>query len=1133
MNFARALPTVGRPFDPPFRVLSVRTEDGSQTRPTSDVSILSFRFSIMPLALLRSVLLFAGLSAFAADSAAPATAPEPFGQTRPRAEPPATPPTPEELLPLVVAPPEFEVGVFATADQANYPVSVAAAPDGTLYVASDANSSLGTDLGRGRIIRLRDTDGDGRADEVRPFAKVDSPRGLVWDVDRLYVMHPPHLSVFIDRDGDGIADEQKILVKDIAFSFRDRPADHSSNGVTLGVDGWLYLAIGDFGFMSAEGTDGRRLQLRAGGVVRVRPDGTGLELFARGTRNILEVALSPLLDGIARDNTNDGDGWDIRLHHFTGLEEHGYPALYKNFAAEAIAPLADYGGGSGCGSLWLDEPGIPAKWNASPLTVDWGRERVYHHALTPQGATFAAKQEEFAKAPRATDLDVDAQSRLYLASWRGGQYGYAGPNIGFIARLTVKGYTPAPLPDFARASGPDLVALFNSPSYRTRLAAQRHLLRRDVANEVVALANLAADAARPLASRVLALFTLKQALGEKSHAVLARLAADPTVAAWAIRALADHEGQLGSVPAAPLLAGVKSPDARTRKEAAVALARLGQPSFAAPLGALLGDADPIVAHTAVKSLVRLRAADAAFAVIESSNESAARRTDALRVVQALHEEKVVDRLIALLARETDEARRDGLIRTLCRLASTEAPWTGDSWGTRPDTRGPYYQPARWTASGKINAVLKELLDRAEGPAAAKLNEIFTLYRVSPGDSTARLMTLAATDDSLLPALAQQLATADSVPTAAIPLLLRAIAYVPPPPPPPPEPPEGTPAPVAKKKGGNRAPSTAPTQIAAMQAIVRIGTAEAMGVVLDTLPTLRNAGRLGDGARDRSANALFQSPAMGNHYRLFGADAAKLDGERSTWADAALLHLAAQKFGSPEARAFATTAVDEGWKHPDRRAQLVRAAALGREPSRATALVAALDDPVPAVAEAARATIAALKIDADAIRAESQQKSPLVGSIAPADVLPLVVAQRGSVARGEQVYAMAGCVACHTVNATDPLKGPFLGNAAKMFPRRELAEAIIDPGKSIAQGFVTNQFTLRDGSTVMGFVTRESADVVSVRDIAGQQRDIRVADVAKRDHLAVSLMPPGLMLGLTVRDFASLLDYLESLSTGKN
>src|SRR6185436_269038 len=113
------------------------------------------------------------------------------------------------------------------------------------------------------IFRLRDTDGDGRADEVKTFVKdFDSPRGLVWDIDRVYVLHPPHISAYLDKDGDGVADEEEILVKNIAFTFKDRPADHTSNGLTLGIDGWLYCAIGDFGFMEAEGTDGRKLQCR-------------------------------------------------------------------------------------------------------------------------------------------------------------------------------------------------------------------------------------------------------------------------------------------------------------------------------------------------------------------------------------------------------------------------------------------------------------------------------------------------------------------------------------------------------------------------------------------------------------------------------------------------------------------------------------------------------------------------------------------------------------------------------------------------------------------------------------------------------------------------------------------------------
>ena len=284
--------------------------------------------------------------------------------------------------------PAFEFTTFAAPPMVNSPVFVSAAPDGTLYVSSDPNGLGATVRGVGRIVRLRDTDGDGVADTANDFVKVDSPRGLVVDGNTVYVLHPPHLSAFTDKDGDGVSDEERILVKNIGWSFTDRPADHASNGVELGIDGWIYAAIGDFGFMEAEGTDGRKLQLRGGGVVRVRPDGTGLELYSVGTRNILEAAISPLLDGFARDNTNDGGGWNIRFHHFTGGEDHGYPRLYKNFADETVKPLADYGGGSGCGAAWVSEPGWPAAWNQRPYTVDWGRQFVAAHEVRASGATF-------------------------------------------------------------------------------------------------------------------------------------------------------------------------------------------------------------------------------------------------------------------------------------------------------------------------------------------------------------------------------------------------------------------------------------------------------------------------------------------------------------------------------------------------------------------------------------------------------------------------------------------------------------------------------------------------------------------------------------------------------------------------
>ena len=167
--------------------------------------------------------------------------------------------------------------------------------------------------------------------------------------------------------------------------------------------------------MEAEGTDGRKLQLRGGGVIRVRPDGTGLELFSYGTRNILQVALSPLLDGFARDNTNDGDGWDTRFHHFTGMENHGYPRFYQHFADEEITPLADYGGGAGCGACWIEDPNWPAAWNNKPFTCDWGRGEIYSHPVVPKGRHVhrgrqAGRVREDAAGPQTWTSTAPAES---------------------------------------------------------------------------------------------------------------------------------------------------------------------------------------------------------------------------------------------------------------------------------------------------------------------------------------------------------------------------------------------------------------------------------------------------------------------------------------------------------------------------------------------------------------------------------------------------------------------------------------------------------------------------------------------------------------------------------------------------
>jgi len=1057
----------------------------------------------------------------------------------------------------------FEVSLFAPPQSANYPVFIAAAPDGTLYVSSDGNGSLGRNPHRGRILRLKDHDGDGRADEVKEFVKdVDAPRGLVWDKDRLYLVHPPHLSAYIDKDGDGVADEEKVLVKNIAFGYKDRPADHTTNGLSLGIDGWLYIAGGDFGFMDAEGTDGRHLQHRGGGVIRVRPDGTGLEIYSTGTRNILEVAISPLMDIFARDNTNDGGGWNVRFHHFTGLDDHGYPRLYKNFNDECIQPLADYGGGSGCGAVYIDEPGF-GQWNNAPFTCDWGTGALWHHQVKPKGATFeeTEKPQPFIQMTRPTDADVDGNSRVYCASWKGATFNWEGPDVGYIVQVKPKGFKAEPLPDFAKAKDEELVKQLESPSYRRRMEAQRELVNRfekliksrgkDEEFCKAAWAELMQAASKQGASsqaKAAAVYSLKMlgALLEKD--VVDTLMTHNDLHEHVFRAAfennkfsKDNQERLGPVLPGQVLEHLKlnapanqlpeSPRVRLQMvrilEKGFGIQKYAgqtQPWFQA----LLTDSDAVIRHVAIRGLrsgaVTLDGArnrymsyggnygvgsirgggnlpyiEQLFSIVDASTAPQA-VSGALEVLKGVHNSKVVTGLISRLAKATDPALRQGILAALCRLHFHEGEWKGDSWGTRPDTRGPYYQPEAWSETPKIAAALKDALAKASPEEAAFLVKEMNRNRIQSNDALERILVLAKQDAKVIPDAVAQLATADTIPADAIPLLIAA----------------------ANSKDLNPQ-SAAATLANTLTAIAKTDSAEAWTAALNALVSLD--AQQGSGKEQEAGRTAFlNAPKLENVHQAFEAEAAKVGTPTAAWADAALLSLAARKSGSPEAREMSQKAMDVGWADAKRRVQIINAAVKTKSHGVDDKILAATSDSDKQVAKAAQNAVKSLKIEA-----KGEDKTPKVGTLKPEEALAAVLKTKGSIAIGEQIFTKATCIACHTTKESEAQKGPYLGNIAQTYKRPELAQNILDPNKTIAQGFASEVITMNDGTQQMGFITLESADNVKLRNVAAQEFTFAVKEIKSRQRLPISIMPPGLMTNFTVHEFASLLDYLESLA----
>jgi putative membrane-bound dehydrogenase-like protein len=628
---------------------------------------------------------------------------------------PAEPNVEAKLQTDFKVPAGFKVTLFAGPPVAMYPTCVNESPDGAVFVCVDPNLSLSTMKGVGRIMRLVDTDGDGRADKYTVFATMDSPRGVVSDGKTVYVMHPPNLTAYRDTNGDGIADESTDIVTGLGFDLDFRGADHTTNNVEIGPDGWLYIAVGDYGFIKAVGTDGKQIQHRGGAVVRVRPDGTNLEIVAVGTRNIYDVSLDPFDRIFARDNTNDGDGWDSRLHYVAPGANLGYPMLYQNFSTEHFPTLHDYGPGAAVGSIWLQDPAWPAGYNNNLITGDWTLQKVYRHTLTPKGTYFDIQQDEFISMMRPSDLALDGSSNLYVSSLAGGTFTYTNSDtVGYVVQVRPPNLVPVHEASVFTANDASLLATLNSPNALHRLHASEELVRRPATDAMVrALRQMIADGSKSADNRATAMFTLKQVQGAKANDALmqAASAADVRVRETALRMLVDRLDQLQGVTPALYVKALSDPDGQIQVQGIRGLVRLGARDAAASLVPLTGSSDQGLAHLAVNALVSLGATDAAIKGIDASP---AIRVGALRALAQMHDGPTVTALIDRLGHTTDVAVRTDVLHALTRLHNREGFWKGDWWTTRPAHLGPFFDPSPWEESPRIRAALSEALLASNG-----------------------------------------------------------------------------------------------------------------------------------------------------------------------------------------------------------------------------------------------------------------------------------------------------------------------------------------------------------------------------------------------------------------------------------
>jgi putative heme-binding domain-containing protein len=222
------------------------------------------------------------------------------------------------------------------------------------------------------------------------------------------------------------------------------------------------------------------------------------------------------------------------------------------------------------------------------MMADWGRNQVFIHRVTPDGASFIQAPEDFVGIAQPSDLDVDGSGRLYIAAWDGA--GYKGnPGRGFVQRVVPKGWSYKAFPDLGKLSPDAVVKGLATQSATTRLATQQEIVARGDKALAPAILAIAKDSNHSLAVRVAAIFTYKQLLGADANAALLELAGDSALTEFALRAAADRLPQNAALPLAPFEKALASSSPRVQAAAAVALGRIGKKEAA---HALLAVAKP-------------------------------------------------------------------------------------------------------------------------------------------------------------------------------------------------------------------------------------------------------------------------------------------------------------------------------------------------------------------------------------------------------------------------------------------------------------------------------------------------------------------------------------------------------------
>ena len=222
----------------------------------------------------------------------------------------------EPQLETLTLPPGFSIEVYA-ADVPNAR-QMALSPSGTLFVSTRQ---------AGNVYAVRDDDGDQSADRVLILDRgLNMPNGVAFRNGALYVAEVNRVLRYDDIEANLTTPPEPLVLNDTLPTERL----HGWKFIAFGPDGRLYVPVGG----PCNVCDNEEADPRFATILSMQPDGSDLQIYARGVRNSVGFDWHPVTDELwftnnGRDRLGDTQPSDTLNHAPEPGFHFGFPFCHQ------------------------------------------------------------------------------------------------------------------------------------------------------------------------------------------------------------------------------------------------------------------------------------------------------------------------------------------------------------------------------------------------------------------------------------------------------------------------------------------------------------------------------------------------------------------------------------------------------------------------------------------------------------------------------------------------------------------------------------------------------------------------------------------------------------------------------------